>query len=209
MPRLIILFAIGFILLFSLSGSFSWSRADNGEIKINFTGSSMSVRLEDAPLDLILAELKRQKGIWFNWNESLANETISIQFKDLSIEEGLSRILSHISHALIFDQNKQLSGMFIISNEGTNPKLIQDKRNYRKKAFPSQSTEDIRVDRSSIKNSDNPFSKAKSKVKPTEIVTEKPFSQIESQVVQISNAPLSEVSSSPQQSVSDFSPFPN
>jgi hypothetical protein len=210
MPRLIKPFIIGFIiLLLFLSGSFSRSLADTGEININFSGSRISARLKDAPLDQVLAVLKREKGIWFNWHASLADETISMQFKDLSLEEGLNRILSRINHARIFDHNKQLVGLFILGNGGVNSKLIQHVRSENKTAFPFQSNEDIGLDKSAVENSENPFSSAGSEFEPTEMAKENPFSQIESQGMETSNAPFFEVSSSPQQSVSDFSPFPN
>ena len=66
---------------------------DIGQLELNLNGETSSVNIEKVPLGRVLTMIKKKKGIWYKVNQSSAEETISIRFSDLSIREGIERIL--------------------------------------------------------------------------------------------------------------------
>jgi len=75
----------------------------------------ISADLERVPLKAIIKRLEKEKRIWFKVSEALIEERISVQFTDLSLEEGLKRILSSMNYSLIFKHEHQLEGVLIVA----------------------------------------------------------------------------------------------
>ena len=90
------------------------SGAEN--ISLNFQESSCSALLEEAPLRVVIEKLRRETGIWVKAPEYLLEERVSLQFENLSIQEGLKRILRTMNHSLLFDQRSNLIGAFVFSS---------------------------------------------------------------------------------------------
>jgi hypothetical protein len=83
-------------------------------IDLTFKGDVLSANLEETRLKEILEKLEREKGISWTGNSSLVEEKITLQFKDLSLNEGVKRILGSMNHCLIFDANERLAYVIII-----------------------------------------------------------------------------------------------
>jgi hypothetical protein len=82
------------------------SLAQEGNIYLRFTEHAFTARIEDAPLETVLDRIKEERDIWFQvWSGgSLEGEKISVTFSELSIQDGLERILSSMNHSLFFDE---------------------------------------------------------------------------------------------------------
>ena len=78
-----------------------------------FHGKTFTAILEDASLKTVLEKFQKETGIWFKIPESELNERVSVQFANLSIQEGLKRILRTMNYSFLFDQDNNLMGTFI------------------------------------------------------------------------------------------------
>jgi hypothetical protein len=92
--------------------------AQEERIDLKFQEQTFSADLEEAPLGAIIKRFKEEKGIWFKGKESLLDEKVSVQFKDLPIREGLERILSAMNYSLIFDGEARLVGVVLVGKSG-------------------------------------------------------------------------------------------
>lgn len=108
------IFATCLLVLFFCLAAFSVASPGTGEMDLRFDGRNMSAEIQGAPLRDILEKLKKEKGIWFKCDASLLEETVSIKFEDLPLQKGLRRIFSNVSHCLVFDQDEEVRGVFIL-----------------------------------------------------------------------------------------------
>lgn len=104
-PALTIIWVISYF-LFSVPAG-----AEN--ISMYFQEANITASLEEAPLKNIFEKFQKETGIWFRAPESLLDERVSVQFENLSIQEGLKRILRTMNHSFLFDQDNNLIGLFI------------------------------------------------------------------------------------------------
>jgi len=78
-----------------------------------------STNAENVPIMEMLLMIQEQCSIWFKCNESLLDEKVSVQFKDLALEDGIKRILSSMNHVFVFDANGRLAGVMILGKSKT------------------------------------------------------------------------------------------
>jgi hypothetical protein len=104
---------------------------DIGQLELDFNGKTCSLSIAKVPLKKVLTKIKEEKGIWFNVTRTSAEETISIRFRDLSIREGIKRILRNFNYSLHFDQNGKLLGATILG--------MKEGSDYRSKKLSSKS----------------------------------------------------------------------
>jgi hypothetical protein len=90
---------------------------------MQFDGGRLSANLHRAPLKLVLDKINKEKGILFTASSSLLDDSVSVQFANLSLEEALKRILSRSNYSLVFDKNEELIGATIIEKERTTPRV--------------------------------------------------------------------------------------
>jgi hypothetical protein len=69
----------------------------------------LSMDIKDEPLKDVLERISDQNGITFLLPPSLAEEKVMIRFFDLSLEEGLSKILSPYNHIFIYRESRSPS----------------------------------------------------------------------------------------------------
>jgi type II secretory pathway component GspD/PulD (secretin) len=83
-----------------------------------FQGATFSATLEEASLESVFDQILKETGIWFRVPESDLDEKVSVQFKNLPVQEGLRRILRTMNYSLLFDQNNKLIGAFVFGRAG-------------------------------------------------------------------------------------------
>jgi len=88
--------------------------ADIGQPELDFNGGTFSLSITKVPMKTVLSQIKNEKGIWFKVSQSSADEMISIRFSNLSIREGIERILRNFNYSLHFDRNGTLQGVTIL-----------------------------------------------------------------------------------------------
>jgi hypothetical protein len=91
--------------------------AEPRRIDLDFVNQTFSATISSAPLRTVIAQIEEEEGVWFKlWlrgEDSLLDEKVSVQFKNLSVKEGLERIFSPLNHCLVFDQDGKLSGVVL------------------------------------------------------------------------------------------------
>jgi hypothetical protein len=111
-------------ILFLLGYNFVY--AEPGKIELDFNHQTLSATIKNAPLRNVIAEIKKEKGVWFKlWlrgKESILDEKYSVQFKELPVKDGIERIFSPLNYSLVFDQNDDLLGVVLLGKP--------DKRRY-------------------------------------------------------------------------------
>jgi len=111
------MFTAGLVLaaLCARVSTFAYS-ADN-ELYLDFNGHTMSAELYNASLEQILERTRKEKGIWYEANKAVLEEKISVQFKEVTLEQGIRRILSHINHVLVYDEEGNVMGVLVFGKE--------------------------------------------------------------------------------------------
>jgi hypothetical protein len=117
-----------------ITGFFSFALAKEGTMDLKFQGKTLSADVNKVPLKAILEELKKEKGIWFEGDEALFEEKVSVQFRDLALLDGVKRILAHLNYSLMFDKNQSLVGVIILG------RLDPSHRNVRSRKEPPKGT---------------------------------------------------------------------
>jgi hypothetical protein len=75
--------------------------------------AALTANLHEESLKNVFEWLHKETGIWFRVAEPELDEKVSVQFENLSIREGLKRILHTMNYSLLFDQNNNLLGVFV------------------------------------------------------------------------------------------------
>lgn len=88
-----------------------------GELLIE--SGTISADLKEVPIRKILEQIREQANVWYESDESLLREKISIQFKDLPLEKGMRRILASFDHALEFNARGELVGLTLLGESGS------------------------------------------------------------------------------------------
>jgi len=84
-------------------------------ISLNFQESTFTAFLEEEPLKNVIEKVRKETGIWIRAPESLLDERVSVRFENLSIQEGLKRILRKMNYSFLFDQDNHLIGAFVFA----------------------------------------------------------------------------------------------
>ena len=108
-PYLILIIAASFIFLRSSSLS-------AGVIHIQFSSDhqTISANIKQASLRDVIAKIKREKHVYVKGEHYLINKTITVEFKNLSLEDTMKRFLKGMNHSLEFDKKGNLSGVTIV-----------------------------------------------------------------------------------------------
>jgi hypothetical protein len=83
-------------------------------IDIQFDQTRVSAKLNRAPVDIVFERFGRKYGLWFRGLENLFNPQVSVEFKDLSLEEAIKRVLRAANYSVVFDEADTLIGVIII-----------------------------------------------------------------------------------------------
>lgn len=120
---------IYYIILMTVSPSFANEVIHSGEKKSQkesmiIKDDRLTVEYYQVPLGEILNQLKNRNNIWFKGAESLLDEKITIQFTDLSLEDGIKRILGFINYALVYHADGKLAGIKLFNKLDKQEKVI-------------------------------------------------------------------------------------
>ena len=89
--------------------------AGAGNISLYFEKSTTTAFLEEEPLKNVFDKFQKETGIWIRAPKSLLDERISVQFENLSIQQGLKRILRGMNYSFLIDQDNNLLGAFVFT----------------------------------------------------------------------------------------------
>jgi len=106
-----------FVAIFMISNCLISISSGMENINLDFRSKTFNVILEDESLKNVFEKIQKEKGIWFKAPENLLGEKMSVRFNNLSIQEGLKRILRTMNYSFIFDRENNLIGVFIIGKD--------------------------------------------------------------------------------------------
>jgi len=108
-------FALFFCIFCSLT-HFSPAEATNAFIR--FDGRKMSADIDGVLLGEVFEEIEAQRKFSVKGDRSILNSEISVSFANRSFQYGLKKILRQINHILLFDKNREPSGVIIVDSGG-------------------------------------------------------------------------------------------
>jgi len=165
-PFIITLMALSFLL-----GLPSYGQAVKKDIDLKLKNELLSANLDRVPLKEIIKRLEMEKGIWFKGSESLFEEKVTVQFKNVTLDNGLKRILSSMSYSLIFNHNRQLEGVIIIAKNRHHPGVLEEGAISKETSGSSTSKKEKTGDKGPfkvIRNSPPPGNQSKATTKEVE-----------------------------------------
>ncbi|MCP4668972.1 MAG: hypothetical protein GY849_21760 [Deltaproteobacteria bacterium] len=118
MPSLIKTMMVYFAAMMCLIGAFSPAIMAGGKIDLQITDATLSADLKDVLLKDIVKKIEEEKDIWFECDESLFERPVSVQFTELSLENGLKRVLASLNYSFVFHQDGSLIGVIILGRPG-------------------------------------------------------------------------------------------
>jgi len=83
-------------------------------VALIFKGETLSANLKEVPLKAVFEKISREKGVWIKGNDSVLEEKVSIEFRELSLSDGLKRILASMNYSLVFNLERKLVGVIIV-----------------------------------------------------------------------------------------------
>jgi hypothetical protein len=110
--------AVALVSLFVMA---SWGYAQEETLELAFKEKTLTANIREASLGEIIEKIKAKTGIWFKFHfkgESVLEETVSVEFNNLSVEKGFDRIFSFINYSLIFDRGGNITGVFLLGKPG-------------------------------------------------------------------------------------------
>jgi len=129
--------------IFCSSIYFSPAGAEN--VTIRFDGRKMSADIDGVILNDVFEKIKAQKEFSVKGDKSILNSEVSVSFANLSFQDGLKKILGEINYILLFDKDKEPSGVIVVDSGGSristgkarpDKKKIKDASNDKKNVKP-------------------------------------------------------------------------
>lgn len=115
--RQTVFFLVIWIIAWACFGGSSRAFSAKEDMDLGFNDDLFSANIHETSVRDILEKLNREKGVWFQGAPSVLEDKVSVQFKDLTLQQGLQRILSNMNYALFFEGGNRLVGIFIIGSK--------------------------------------------------------------------------------------------
>ena len=90
---------------------------------VRIEGDCVSVQVKGIMLGELVKEIKKSTGVEFDITESLLKSEISVNFKELSLLEGIKKIMYHLNYAIIYDPDDEISRVIIL-DKGNNSTMM-------------------------------------------------------------------------------------
>ena len=92
--------------------------ANSSTLQLNFEDDAVSANIQDVSLKKVIDKIEEETGIWFRMmikkDAPVLSEEISITFEEEPVNEGLGRILKPVNHALVFDKQDNVIGVWLL-----------------------------------------------------------------------------------------------
>ena len=88
--------------------------AGTGAKRVEVMGDRMSVQVKGVPLGELLILVEDLTGVHFGFDELIAKRETFVDFEDLSVSEGIRKIIFPLSCAMIYDEMGKLRKVVIL-----------------------------------------------------------------------------------------------
>jgi len=100
------------LVLSLLASGYLWAANNSHPVEVD--GDRISVQADGIPLGELLLAIKNLTGIHFGFDELMAKRETFVDFKDLSLSEGIKKIVFPLSCAMIYDETDKLRKVVIL-----------------------------------------------------------------------------------------------
>jgi hypothetical protein len=108
------------VCLFISSAFLSLALAEKNSQAVVFHAHGLSADFNNKALKEVLNYFTKGKDIWVKGDETLLNEKISSHFQNLSLEDGLKRILNRFNYGILYAKNGDPLGVYIFGKGNVN-----------------------------------------------------------------------------------------
>ncbi len=95
---------------------------------VKVEGDRISVDAKGIALGEIVKEIKNSTGIEFVLSKTLLETKISVGFKELSLPEGLKKIIDPLNYAVVYDPGGEISKVIIIDTNEDSKMTAYDEK---------------------------------------------------------------------------------
>ncbi len=88
---------------------------------VQVEGDRISVQAKEIILGELLKSIEKSTGIAFELNKALLEKEITISFKELSLLEGIKKIIYPLNYAIIYDPGDVVSKVIIVDRSNASP----------------------------------------------------------------------------------------
>jgi hypothetical protein len=90
----------------------------NSSVRVEFSDDRLAVDADNVDLRTLLTRISEQTDVQFVFGEEEAKQTVSLSFRGLTLEKGISRILRTSNHAMVFSPEGDLEQVIIKGQGG-------------------------------------------------------------------------------------------
>jgi hypothetical protein len=112
-----LLFLLALFCLWGLLGRWGEAQAlaeGTGYSSVSMKDGRMSVSAKDAPLESLCKDIESKSGVRFRIQDSLLEDKLSVEIKDLPLLKCLKRLLARVNYMFCFDNRNRLSEVLIV-----------------------------------------------------------------------------------------------
>ncbi len=106
-----------FLVFFCRSNIASFGSVPSDNVRIE--GERISIQVKGVKLGELLKLIEDKTGIKFELDNSLSGEKISVDFKEVSILEGIKEIINTLNYAIIYDQDDAADKVIIVDSNAS------------------------------------------------------------------------------------------
>ncbi len=88
---------------------------------VKIEDNRISAQTQEITLGELLKAIERRTGIVFVLNKSLLEKEITISFKELSLLEGIKKIIYPLNYAIVYDPGRVVSKVIIVDRSNISP----------------------------------------------------------------------------------------
>ena len=118
-------FMLLIFLLFLCRNSIASIDPDTSE-NVRIEGDRISIQVEGIELGELLKVIEDKTGIEFDLHRSLSGKEISVDFKELSLWEGIKAIIYPLNYAIVYDPGDVINRVIIVDRSNTLPMTIAE-----------------------------------------------------------------------------------
>ncbi len=111
----------------SLLCSQIYASTENFNYSLEFSDNSkLTLAAKNVPLGLLLEDIQKETGLKLKIHEDHVNQLVSVNFKLLSLEQGIKRILKGINYICLFRSDQKVEKITTISSPPRKTHLSED-----------------------------------------------------------------------------------
>jgi hypothetical protein len=122
--KLCVLMVFFLLFIFGCESSKKEGVSANASFVLSFKDNYLSAKAEKIPLGSVLEELGRKANLKISMESSIVKDIITVEFKNLPLEEGIKRILQNRNYMLTYADSHSSNGGVLAQVIGI--KVVQD-----------------------------------------------------------------------------------